>query len=108
MRNRPRQLTVEEVRDQFLTRVWHTIRYWQRLEEPGGDRIEGAIFSVLAMLDGSAVDLPGFVIAPAPHFSDKRYCIEQRQNYFSETPNVECDIGGRLHELFHAKGRQTV
>ena len=108
MRSRPRQLTVEEVRDQFLTRVWHTIRYWQRLEEPGGDRIEGAILSVLAMLDGSAVDLPGFVIAPAPHFSDKRYCIEQRQNYFPETPNVQCDIGGRLHELFHAKGREIV
>ena len=108
MRNRPRKLTAEEVRDQLLTRVWHVIRYWQRLEDPGGDRIEGAVFSVLAILDGTAVDLPGFVVAPAPHFSDKRYCIEQRQNYFPQAPEAECDIAGRLHNLFHAKGREIL
>lgn len=108
MKSRPRQLTVEEVRDQFLTRVWHTIRYWQKLEDPRGDRIEGAVFSILGILDGSALDLPGFVVAPAPHFSDKQYCIEQRENYFPEAPNVECDIAGSLHELFDVKGMENV
>jgi len=108
MRNRPRQLTSEEVRDQFLAHVWHTIRYWQRIEDPGGDRIEGVVFSVLAALDGSAVALPGFIIAPAPHVSDKQYCIKQRKNYFPKAPKVKCDIAGRLHDLFHPKGREIL
>jgi hypothetical protein len=64
MRNRPRQLSTEEVRDHFLKSVWHTIHCWQRLEGSNNERIEGAVFSVLAMLDGSAIDLPGFVVAP--------------------------------------------
>ena len=105
MRDVPRQLTVEEVRDQFLAQVWHTIRYWQKLDNPGGDRIEGAVFSVLAILDGTAVDLPGFIVAPAPHHSDREYCVERGENYFPEAPPVECDIAGRLHDLFFAKGR---
>ncbi|MCZ2076614.1 MAG: hypothetical protein LC130_16655 [Bryobacterales bacterium] len=105
MRDVPRQLTVEEVRDQFLAQVWHTIRYWQKLDNPGGDRIEGAVFSVLAILDGTAVDLPGFIVAPAPHHSDREYCVERGEDYFPEAPQVECDIAGRLHDLFFAKGR---
>jgi len=105
MKDVPRQLTVEEVRDQFLAQVWHTIRYWQKLDNPGGDRIEGAVFSVLAILDGTAVDLPGFIVAPAPHHSDREYCVERGENYFPETPQVECDIAGRLHDLFFGKGR---
>ena len=105
MRDVPRQLTVEEVRDQFLAQVWHTIRYWQKLDNPGGDRIEGAVFSVLAILDGTAVDLPGFIVAPAPHHSDREYCVERGEDYFPEAPQVECDIAGSLHDLFFAKGR---
>lgn len=105
MKDVPRKYTVEEVRDQFLIHVWHTIRYWQKIDNPQGDRIEGAVFSVMAMLDGTAADLPGFVVAPAPHHSDREYCIQHGENYFPEAPQVECDIAGRLHDFFFAKGR---
>lgn len=106
MKSPARQMTPGEVRDQFLAHVWHTIRYWQRLDDSSAIRIEGAVFSVLAALDGSAATLPGFVVAPAPHPSDKHYCRERGENYFPDAPNVECDIAGRLHDLFYAKAKE--
>lgn len=104
-KNTSRELTVEEVREMFLKNIWGIIKYWQNVDienDTMDKRIEGAVFSVLAILDGSNINLPEFIVAPAPHEEDKNYCIENGQNYFplNNLEDIKGNISGSLHELF--------
>jgi len=96
----PREYTADEVRKKFLEHVWNIITFWQEVEDPSRDRIEGTVFSILAMIDGTVPDLPGFVVAPAPHEDDREYRKKHGKNYFSKAPEAPCNIAGNLHELF--------
>jgi hypothetical protein len=94
-----RALTADEAKDKFLTRVSGYVDYWATL--PGKtqrERLEGLAFSLMAILDGGASDLPGFTVKPRPHESDKEYYTERGENYFSKTT----DIAGSLHESIHS------
>jgi hypothetical protein len=73
-----------------------------RLEEMSRLRLEGLAHSIFVLLDGNATALPGFVVAPAPHPSDREYCIENGENFFPEAPEGACDIAGELHERMYA------
>jgi hypothetical protein len=97
----------EEVRDQILIRLHDYVNYWTTVELKGSDydlkslqdeikyRIDGAIFSSLAMLDGST-DLPAFDLVPSPHPDDRDYHIQNGDNYYDGTP-----ISFALHEYWH-------
>ncbi len=101
---KPRELTVEEVRNKFLKHCRLLVDYWDKVEDrTTKEKISGAIFSVLAMLDGSNIDLPGFIVAPRPHENDKKFCKKEGENWYPENhkSNIKCDIGGSLHEMFH-------
>jgi hypothetical protein len=96
----PREWTVDEVRDKFLHQLRTYVQYWFTL--PGRslkDRFGGLAFSTLVLLDGGT-DLPGFVVTPAPHPTDKDYNISRGANWFPES-NLEADIAGALHEKWH-------
>jgi hypothetical protein len=99
----PRVYTVDEVREKFLTHVAALIQYWVEVERGGSlrERVEGMAHSILAALDGNAMALPGFVVAPAPHPSDRAYCVKEGEHFYSEAPAVECDISGELHSLMY-------
>jgi hypothetical protein len=98
--NNPRVLTQQEVRDQFLTHVAVMIDYWERIPNGGSlqERLEGLVHSLLVALDGNSTALPAFVVAPAPHSSDRQYCIANGENFYPEAPVASCDIAGELHE----------
>ena len=49
-----------------------------------------------SMLDGSCLNLPGFDLVPTSDPTDKAYCIEQGENYFTNEP-----VSFALHEMFH-------
>lgn len=103
-RQKPRAYTAEEIRHSFLVKVWSMIRYWQTVEKPHGDRMEGFAFSLLAELDGCGCSFPGFMLVPNPHEDDKQYSIDGGRNYFPPPPEgLEdiTDIAGGLHDLFH-------
>ena len=109
-----RELTTDEVREKFLKYVWTLIDYWESIDNPHDDsvrgRISGMAFSLLSAIDGSAGAFPGFVLtpsppgfnlAPCPHPDDKEYRQNEGEDWFPENNReINCDIGGCLHELF--------
>lgn len=100
-----REWRPDEVRDEFLqhvhslTRYWETVRPSDHREYTVRDRLEGLAFSIMTALDGCS-HLPGFIVAPCPHESDKPYHEQEGSNWYPENLdcNVVCDIGGGLHE----------
>jgi len=70
----PRELTGDEVRDIVLDQIWEMVDYWNeesRATDPR-DKLSGLAFSILAMLDGSNIQIPAFRICPDPHPDDPR------------------------------------
>lgn len=101
--------TAEELREQVLDHIRGSVHYWATLDgkdapQTVADRLGGLAFSILTMLDG-CTSLPGFIVAPLPHESDKDYHLDNKEKYYPENHHVENlirgDIGGCLHELFH-------
>lgn len=115
METKPRAYTEEEVREKFLRHIWHVIDYWDKESRASDARskMEGVCHSILAMMDGSCMNLPAFVIAPLPHPDDKAYHIAREENFYppqrrdKETGaalGVKCDIGGNLaYQLFRVR-----
>jgi len=117
------QLTTEDVQERFLKHVWAIIDHWDKETRVEGTRnkISGAIFSVLAALDGSAIELPKFVVAPDPHPNDREYTTANGVNWWNENGSdkgegtfwpenhnatIRCDISGDLHHRFYDVGRK--
>ena len=97
--------TTDEIRTLVIRQLHGLIDYWLGL--PGKterERLEGVIFSTLALLDGSALLFPGFIVAPCPPKEDQPWLAEQGLRWFPENdPDaVQGDIGGSLHEFFAA------
>src|ERR1051325_5807020 len=96
------ELTKKQVRDRFLNPVRALVPYWDSIETKSSrEKLDGLAFSIMSALDGSAMALPRFVVAPAPHPDDKQYHIERGEDYYPEAPELDSDISGCLHELYH-------
>lgn len=99
----PRELTYEEVADILMEKVDAMIDYWDTIDSPKTqkERLQGLAFSIFSILDGSSLELPGFIIAPCPHEIDKAYHISEHENWFPENHMladvIKCDLGGDLH-----------
>lgn len=104
-----REYTPEEVRTMLLKHAKGLVKYWATTELNDGQpdtveyRIEGAMFSLFATLDGCSGALPAFIVAPFPHSTDKQYHADNNENWFPENSetDVNCDVGGSLHHHFH-------
>lgn len=104
----PREITDDEVRYLLLAHIHELVRYWGSSDERVisqpktiDERLNGLALSILAVLDGSAVALPGFVVAPHPHPDDRTYNRGRGKPWFPDTPDLDHDIAGSLHEHFH-------
>lgn len=106
--NEPRVYTDEEILNKVMAHIWSLIDYWDEVENrPSREKITGAVFSILSMLDGCSTELPGFLIAPRPHEDDKDYLVDQGENYFPENHEIENQLKGEigkfmLHEQFYS------
>lgn len=101
--SKPEEKMPTEVRREFLQHLRNMAKYWAEVKGiTTKERIEGGIFSVLTLLDGST-HLPAFQVIPMPCEGDKEYHIENGEDYYpfvEESPN---DIAGTLHEGFYEK-----
>jgi len=107
------EYTTDEVRELFLDHVRYLVDYWATVKPVMGgkpsyscyDRVSGVAFSMLVLLDGGSASFPGFIVAPDPHPDDKDFLKSLEQRWFPENDeaNVNCDIAGYLHELFHKR-----
>lgn len=93
----PRAWTEDEIRQKFLEHVAMLTHYWfaetraTRVE----DKLTGLAFSLMAMLDGSSTDIPGFKVIPDPHPDDEAYQRKRGENWYPD----DVDIAGSLHEM---------
>ncbi len=111
----PREYTQEEIRTQVIDHVWSMIEYWHREDRAMTDRdkLEGLAHSILVMLDGGAMALPKFIVAPDPHPADREYHESRGEDYFppveerdegaTRAVGLGADIAGDLHDHFHAR-----
>jgi hypothetical protein len=101
---KPRQLTDDEVREEFLEHVRVMVRYWAKESRVTDveEKLSGLAHSILSAIDGSAAAIPGFALVPRPHPDDKEYNRKNGENWYPE-PHLEHDIAGSLHELFYKR-----
>jgi len=91
----PRAYTEEEARQLFLEQVYEIKEFWENESRQPKlkDKMEGCVFSILALIDGSNIGIPAMTLAMNPHPEDKAYHQEQGENWFEEgqeiTGNVE-------------------
>lgn len=78
-------------------------RTFDSKEDEIKERCEGVLFSLLAMLDGSSLNLPSFAVVAAPHQDDMEYQSNNGENWFPPLPEEVADqlvdISGGLHEI---------
>lgn len=95
----PRVYTRDEVRAMFLQKLRDYVEYWTAMCPENlsvRQRVEGAVFSTLVVLDGGT-DLPGFMVSPDPHPDDLDYHRDRGENWWPEDGE---DITGELHSEF--------
>lgn len=90
--------TEAEVREKFLEQAKGIANYWATTKDGGTtkDRIEGAIFSLLNVIDGGS-HLPAFDLVVRPHPDDKEFFLQLGEKYYEDGMNI-CD--GELHSQF--------
>jgi hypothetical protein len=99
----PREWTAEEIREQFLQQCWIIIGEWLKYpDKTPVERLEGTVFTLLAVLDGCAGSLPGFLVAPYPAPEDREFHQREGTNWYPENfeGEVRGDIAGSLHDHF--------
>jgi len=99
----PHELTTVEVREKFLRHIWDMIGIWENTTQRDTvrEKMEGLAFSILAMLDGEAVEFPGFIVAPIPHKDAEKFHKERGENWFPRAKDCKQDIAGSLHDQFY-------
>lgn len=105
MTDTPRAYTSEELRDKFLQEVRTIANHWARLPDrdpatgtifTAKERCDGVAWSILSLLDGETLDIPGIDLVFQPSEEDKQYHIENGENWV-EPGTVVSDW---LHEHF--------
>ena len=91
------ELTREDIRRKFLSQMWGAVDFWDTCTSADRrEAIEGAVFSVLVVLDGDS-GFPGVELTAIPHPDDKVYHETEGADYYPEG----CEFGGGLHEEFY-------
>jgi hypothetical protein len=98
------QYSDDEIIEEIMFYIWNMIDVWESADRDTRGKLTGLTHSILAMLDGES-DLPKFIVAPDPHPLDKDYHIKNGKKFYPENHQVEinCDLGGILHEMFYSK-----
>ena len=94
-----REYTKKEVRDKVLKHMKHLAKYWaDQKGKTDLEKIEGAMFSTLVILDGGCSDIPGFDVVCRPHPSDKEYHQNEGIDWFPDGMIINDDV--EMHHEF--------
>lgn len=112
--------TEEEIRAMFIGYLQDIIKYWVGVHPNDAQQAaEGAVFSTLATLDGSAMDVPGFLVIPHINQEDNDYNALYGKRPYPVAPaelvDQAVDIAGELHsaigrpvmDVIHCKNHIT-
>src|SRR3990167_555476 len=94
-----RAYTEQEVQAQFIRKVQAYVQYWSHPEIAGGleYKLGGLALSILALLDGADIELPGFRVSPTPHEDDRLYHQERGENWYPDYIDIAGDLHNRLY-----------
>lgn len=94
----------EEARKMFLSKCEEIADYWinESSAESARDKVEGAIFSIMNIFDGTCGGFPAAVdLVLRPHPDDKEYCIKNEDDWIVDGQVINDDC--HLHEMFLSK-----
>lgn len=108
----PRQWTPEEMTRFFLDHASSMARYWETVDIDAQrmpnvpetrQRLEGLLFSILALLDGSSANIPGFQLVSSAKSVDQEFNVSMGENYWPvyDVPDG-VQLQWPLHELYSA------
>jgi hypothetical protein len=96
-----REITKEELREQFLDGIRGLVNYWNRVGNTSQrDKLDGLAFSILNMIDGMSGNFPCPLKLVVEYTEeDKEYCIENGNNYPVDGMVINDSV--MLHELYY-------
>lgn len=99
MSNVSRELTPDEMKQEFLDYIHALVDYWEHEDRAPTikDKLDGLAFSILNAIDGGSAELPAYALIPLGNPDDIEYCQKQGRNYYPEETE---DIAGSLHDGF--------
>lgn len=100
----PREYTREEVVRQLVESFAKDAHYWSTVKlEKGRDnvayRCDGVAFSILSMLDGCDIGMPGFLLSVNSDEEDAEWRIKRGINYYN--PDEFVNSREMMHDLYH-------
>ena len=92
-----REITKYEARELFLSQCEIIASYWvnESRAETAKDRVEGAIFSIMNIFDGTCGGFPAAIdLVLRPHEDDKQYSIDEGSDWIvdGQIINDECHL----------------
>lgn len=94
------KISKEEARKIFIDQVSVISDYWINNDraETSRDKVEGAIFSIMNIFDGTCGGFPAAVdLVLRPHEDDKQYCIDNGDDWIVDGQIINDDC--HLHEM---------
>ena len=112
-KEKPRELTPEEIRMMVVNHVHGIVDYWDKVENKDTrEKLDGVAFSILSMFDGSVPHIPPFIVAPATDKEWKKHFIAEGMDYFPNNykvfRKVQGNISGSLHDEYSAFGYDKI
>ncbi len=93
--------TAEQARAEFLDSIRVGAEYWSSRQGTRKEICEGLVFSILVLLDGGTLPLPGIDLVLRPHPSDEAYYQSQNEDWYEDGMVInDC----QMHELFNEPG----
>ncbi len=101
MMMKSRKYTAKEVRNIIKNHMKEIVDFWadDTPDRTIKEKISGAIFSVLAMIDGDSINIPHINLVLDPHPENKDYHIENNENWYEKGMIINNDCA--LHEFWH-------
>lgn len=84
----------------FIEEALGVAAYWGKEAKTPEDAADGAVFSLLSLIDGCKMDMPLMDIVLRPHPDDKAYCIDNDEDYFIDGMCINDEV--MLHEEYCA------
>lgn len=101
-----RELTLAEVRDEFLYNLWAKVHYWENVPNYTSHmKLEGLVHSILVMLDGMS-SCPGFQIIPDPHETEQEFHEEEGTDWWPSEGDIRENV--MMHDEWYGHSARKV
>tara|TARA_Y100001956_G_scaffold62595_2_gene62694 strand:- start:2811 stop:3602 length:792 start_codon:yes stop_codon:yes gene_type:complete len=93
-------ITQDKALANFIDECISVAKYWGKEGKTSEEAADGAVFSMLNVIDGCKINLPLMDVVLRPHPEDKAYCIGKGEDYYIDGQVINGDT--MLHEEYVA------